>query len=131
MRPKIRTLLSIAFPLLTGSADKPWFPGFLPEPVTMKRMRREGEDVLFVFPDPVHALVERDFALAEAVREVDRQPVRSPLPERLTVGEFQWSFRDVIQLEVHMLRHGISASPVIHLVRIIDSRALAELFRHG
>src|SRR6266853_5752873 len=89
MRTKIRTLFTIAFPLLTGSADQPRFFGFLPEPVTVKGMRREGEDVLFVLPDPAHALVERGFVLAEAVREVDRQPVRSPLSQRLTVGEFE------------------------------------------
>src|SRR5881394_489411 len=131
MRTKIRTLLSIAFPLLTSSADKPRFFGFLPEPVTVKGIRREGEDVLFVLPDPAHALIERDSVLSEAVREVDRQPVGSALSQGLTGGEFEGRPADRIRLRVHQLWYRISAAPVVHLMRIVDSRVFAELFSDG
>src|SRR5205823_3630124 len=73
----------------------------------------------------------RDSVFAEAVREVDRQPVGSALSQGLTVGKFEGRPADRIRLWVHQLWYRISASPVVHLMRIVESRVFAELFSHG
>src|SRR5437667_4303937 len=120
MRPKIGTFLSIAFPLLTGSQEGPRFIGFVPKSGKAEGIIREGQDFLFVLMDPCQALVERNFILLPvAVGNVDRQPISSTLSKRLAFRKFEQRPSDIVRLRINQLRHGISAAPMVQLVRKI------------
>src|SRR5437867_1776896 len=127
MRPKIGTLLSIAFPLLTGRQEGPRLIGFVPKSEKIKGIICEGHDFLFMLMDPCQALVKRNFILLPvAVGNMDCQPISSTLSKRLAFRKFEQRPSDVIRLRINQLRHGISAAPMIQLVRKIKLRFIKE-----
>src|SRR5215469_15228078 len=118
MRQKAGTLISVAFPLDASRQKKPRFIGFVPKRVRTKRIVREVDDFLFMLMDPCQALVERNFVLLPVtVGNVNRQPIGSTLSKRFAFCKFEQRPSDVVRLRVHQLRDGISAAPMIQLVR--------------
>jgi hypothetical protein len=119
MRQKLRTLLSIAFPLQTRSQKSPRFIGFIPKSVPPKRILRESDDFRLILVNPCQAVVERYFVpLPVAVCHVDLQALRrSTLSKGLAFGEFKQGPSGIVRLRIDELRHGISPSAMIQLVR--------------
>src|SRR5689334_8432591 len=88
-----------------------------------KGIFREGDDFPLVFVNPSQPPLKRYFFLLPVtVGEVDPQPIRSTLSNRLAVCKFKNGSSAIVRLRVDELRHGISTAPMVQLMRKEESR---------
>src|SRR5215467_6669712 len=114
MRSEPGTCLSIAFPLVTGGEEQPWFIRFVPQRADTQRIVCDCEDFLFMLIEPRNPLFEGDFVpLPEAVGSMDLQPVRAALSQLFSHPKFEQRPSDVVRLRIDQLRHGICAAAMV------------------